>query len=264
MKNFNQENTCIAPKHWTRQAAEEATNHQISHIQAEVEVLRQEDDVKSLVVGAVVPTTDLKDLLPQDVNLSKNIVVIFLPEELGPHILEMAMQSYGLAPAWDIKKMWCTNYHTWNIPDFQLTDPRFDPELKSQLWIPDPCLYIAYGNVFEDSPPELLSLVFVTPKDVYIASQLVDYEHLVNLQVIDASMDSSKPMYWFTQRQLRLAEEEAEKVGRWPWMDGVWPLYGEYPEKSVNVVGGLLFDLADERQPARKRLQARSATPELR
>ena len=77
-------------------------------------------------------------------------------------------------------------------------------------------------------------------------------------------MDSSKPMYCFTQRQLRLAEEEAEKVGRWPWMDGVWPLYGEYPEKSVNVVGGLLFDLADERQPARKRLQARSATPELR
>ena len=55
MKNFNQENTCIVPKHWTRQAAEEATNHQHSHIQAEVEVLRQEDDVKSLGIGAVVP-----------------------------------------------------------------------------------------------------------------------------------------------------------------------------------------------------------------
>ncbi len=259
MENLNHKNT-FAPKHFKRQAAEKATNHQLRCIQAEVEVLRQESDIKPLVVGAIVPATNLQELLAQGVNLSKNIVVIFLPEELEPHVREIATQNYDLAPAWDIKKSQYMSYHTWNIPNFYLTDPRFDPELKSQLWIPNPCMYEAFGGILEGDPAELLPLVFVTSTDVYIAYQFVDHEHLVDLQVMDSSAANARPIRLFTQRQLRLAEEEAQKVGQWPWMQGVWPLYAGCLEDSVNVVGGALVNLADAHQNERGRFQNRSAT----
>lgn len=237
------------PVHMSFQEADLATRHCLSQLRDAALTVNRGDTLNPKILGAVVPTSELCELLTAPASPTAMAVVILLPDELGHCTQSLASQRYGVNACWDTSKQLLTAYHTWDFPDLKLAASEFDPARKAQLWIPLHSMDTAFGTIMEDDKPQQLHTVFVSSTSVSIGEHLVTHDDLVDLQVASASARSSSQNYkcYFSPEQLERAGETAMQVGKWPWLGGVWPVqldpYAETAESSINVIGGFLLDI---------------------
>jgi len=245
----NQSEGCT-PVHMTFQEADRATRQRLSQLRDAALTVNRGDTLNPLVLGAVMPTSELCELLTVPASPTAMAAVIFLPDELGHCTQSLASQRYGISTCWDISKQMLTAYHTWDFPDLKLAAPQFEAGCKSQLWIPLHGMDCAFGAIMKHDQPQQLHTVFVSSTGVSIGEHVITHDDLVELQLASASARSSsqKNTRYFSPEQLQRAEQTARQVGKWPWLGGVWPVQFEQhedsPVDSINVIGGFLFDIS--------------------